>query len=196
MPWQKSLVQAIEAIRAGSYGVGAVIVDGSDDIVSVGRNRIFEEESANGEICGSCIAHAEINAIASLPKGVDRTELTLYTSLEPCPMCVGAIGMCGIKTVRYAARDPFVGCADLLDKPELLRREGIRAYGPETEALVNLSVALNFCGFLRKREPGEEHYLNHIFEPTAPHGVTLAMAIRSPRIWTLSSMARESLSHW
>ena len=61
--------------------------------------------------------HAERNALASC--AVDPEGATMYVTLEPCPMCAGAIVMAGIDAVFFGAYDPRCGCAgSLYDLPE------------------------------------------------------------------------------
>ncbi len=179
VPWKAALEQAVESFRAGSYGIGAAIADESGNVVSEGRNRVLEEVAPGTEICGSCIAHAEINAIGSLPKEADRGALTLYSTLEPCPMCLGAIAMSGIKQVKYAARDPYAGSTVLLGEAKLSESRKIRVQGPGSAYLENLSVGVAFLCFLRNNVTDQEHYLNPIFDTPAPPGVAAAMAVRA-----------------
>ena len=84
--------------------VGCVIVDACGAVVGSGRNRREKEKSA--------IAHAEIEAIAAACRSVGDWRLdglTLYVTLEPCPMCAGAIIVSRISSVFYGARDKQAG---------------------------------------------------------------------------------------
>ncbi len=96
---------AREAFDAGEVPVGCVIVRG-DEIVGRGRNRREEEKNA--------LAHAEIEAIhdaCSRLGGWRLWECTLYVTLEPCPMCAGAIINARIPRVVYGAGDEKCGAA-------------------------------------------------------------------------------------
>ena len=81
---REALVLGETADREGDMGVGAVIVrDGK--VVGRGRNRIHT---------GDPLVHAETDAIADACKGLATDDLsgsTLYTTMEPCPMCAGAM---------------------------------------------------------------------------------------------------------
>ena len=104
---------AQRAAEEGEVPVGAVIVcDGK--IVGRGRNR---RESRKNALC-----HAEIEAIDKACKKLGGWRLhrcDLYVTLEPCPMCAGAIVMAGIDAVFFGAYDPRCGCAgSLYDLPE------------------------------------------------------------------------------
>jgi guanine deaminase len=94
------LLRAIEiagiSIDCGGGPFGAVISK-DDKIISEGHNRVVLDKDPT--------AHAEILAIrhaASIMKSFDLSECTLYSSCEPCPMCLGAIYWAGIKKVVYA----------------------------------------------------------------------------------------------
>ncbi|MCI8497131.1 MAG: nucleoside deaminase [Clostridiales bacterium] len=107
---QEALRQAQLAADEGEVPVGAVIVrDG--EIVSVGRNR--RETGKNA------LAHAEIEAIDSACRrlgGWRLWECTLYVTLEPCPMCAGAIINARVKRVVYGASDCKAGsCGSVID---------------------------------------------------------------------------------
>ena len=100
---KQALALAREAAREGEVPVGCVIVRG-DEIVGRGRNRRETDKSA--------LAHAELEAIAQANKalgGWRLWECTLYVTLEPCPMCAGAILNARIPRVVYAAGDEKFG---------------------------------------------------------------------------------------
>ncbi|HZU11419.1 MAG TPA: nucleoside deaminase [Chloroflexota bacterium] len=104
--WRTCFELAWEAFRAGSIPVGALVVDAEGRIVSVGRNRIYEDDAPSGELRGTFLAHAEINALAALPPG-HYPDHTLYTTLEPCLLCTAASVHSHIGTVRFAGIDPL-----------------------------------------------------------------------------------------
>ncbi len=102
---RRALALAREAMEAGDVPVGCVITDSSGAIIGEGRNR--------READGNAVAHAEIEAIvqACRARGSWRLEgCTLYVTLEPCPMCAGAIVNARIAAVRYGAKEPNSGC--------------------------------------------------------------------------------------
>lgn len=101
--------QALELARAcipdGDVPVGCVIADPKGEIIGRGHNRREADHSA--------VAHAEMEAIqmACAARGSWRLEgCTLYVTLEPCPMCAGAILNARIAQVRYGAREEKSGC--------------------------------------------------------------------------------------
>ena len=100
---REALVLAAEAAEAGEVPVGCVIVrDGQ--VVGRGRNRREERRSA--------LSHAETEAIAQANRALGDWRLagcTLYVTLEPCPMCAGAILNARIPRVFFGARDRVMG---------------------------------------------------------------------------------------
>ena len=105
-----ALELAAQAERDGDVPVGCVIVkDGQ--VIGRGRNRREER--------GDATAHAEVEAIrdACAHTGSWRlTGCTLYVTLEPCPMCAGAILNARIPRVVFGARDPKAGaCGSVCD---------------------------------------------------------------------------------
>ena len=99
-----ALALAKEAADNGEVPVGCVIVNGDGNIIGRGRNRRIEKNDAT--------AHAEMEAIrdASAAKGDWRLDdCTMYVTLEPCPMCTGAIIMSRIPTLVFGAREALTG---------------------------------------------------------------------------------------
>lgn len=120
---REALALAQAAADEGEVPVGCVVVRG-EEIVGRGRNR---RESAK-----SALAHAEIEAIAEACRNLGGWRLwqcTLHVTLEPCPMCAGAIINARLPRVVYGAKEPTNGCCgsavDLFmlpcsQKPELV----------------------------------------------------------------------------
>ena len=106
-----ALVLAREAAEQGEVPVGCVICDAEGNIIGRGRNR--REEA------GDATAHAEIEAIREACQALGDWRLsgcTLTVTLEPCPMCAGAIINARIPTVVYGAKEPISGsCGSVID---------------------------------------------------------------------------------
>ncbi len=104
----EALRLAKEAAEAGEVPVGAVVVkDGT--IIGRGRNR--REESNRS------LSHAEIEAIEEANQNLGSWRLVdceLYVTLEPCPMCSGAILQARINRLVYGTKDPKAGAVDSL----------------------------------------------------------------------------------
>jgi len=100
---RRALELAAEAAAEGEVPVGCVIARGGE-IIAEGRNRRETDKNA--------LAHAEIIAIDAACRrlgGWRLTGCTLCVTLEPCPMCAGAIVNARVPRVIYAAGDPRAG---------------------------------------------------------------------------------------
>jgi tRNA(adenine34) deaminase len=109
-----ALELASRAAAAGEVPVGAVVVkDG--EVVGRGYNRPVTSNDPT--------AHAEIVALREAAAALGNYRLPgceLYVTLEPCPMCVGAMVHARIARIVYGARDPKTGaCGSLVDLPAL-----------------------------------------------------------------------------
>lgn len=105
---QKWMNYALElAYRAGDAGeipVGAVIISRQGDLIAQGENRKERDQDPS--------AHAEIIAIRSASQNLHQWRLhqcSLYVTLEPCPMCAGAIIQARLGTLIYAVDDSKTG---------------------------------------------------------------------------------------
>lgn len=105
-----ALELARESAAEGEVPVGAVVVR-NGEIIGTGRNR--------RETCGNALAHAEIEAIHHACQrlgGWQLVDCTLYVTLEPCPMCAGAIINARIDRVVQGAMNPKAGsCGSLIN---------------------------------------------------------------------------------
>ena len=134
--WQTALEQAWEAHCAGDLPIGAVVTGPQGEILARGRNRIFSDQTPGGQIAGDTLAHAELNALLALQADQPtRHGCTLYTTLEPCPLCLGALYMSSVHHLVYAARDPWAGSANLLGTTPYLSRKPIHTSGPPDSRL-------------------------------------------------------------
>ena len=107
---REALALAREAAEAGEVPVGCVIVR-KGEIVGRGRNRREEKQAV--------FSHAEMEAMAQANARLGTWRLDdceLYVTLEPCPMCAGAILNARIPRLFYGARDPAFGaCGGVLN---------------------------------------------------------------------------------
>ncbi len=103
---RRALELAGQAAAEGEIPVGCVIVDGAGDVLGEGRNRREQTRSVAG--------HAELEALdaACRARGDWRLDdCTLFVTLEPCPMCAGAMINARLGTLVYGAREPRFGSA-------------------------------------------------------------------------------------
>jgi tRNA(adenine34) deaminase len=143
---REAIAEAMAAERAGEVPIGCVLVLG-ETIVARGHN--LRERSQDPT------AHAELVALkaASARLGTWRlTGITAYVTLEPCPMCAGALVNARVDRVVYGAADPKAGATDTLytigTDPRLNHRFELTrgVLGPECGALLT-----NFFSRIRSK---------------------------------------------
>ncbi len=104
----QALELAKQAAEKGEVPVGAILV--SNDVCIAEASNLREQS-------GSPIAHAEMLVIQAASEKIGNwrfVETTLYVTLEPCPMCAGAIVLARIPKVVYGTPDPKSGAAGTL----------------------------------------------------------------------------------
>lgn len=171
-PWQACLQEAWKAYCAGSLPIGAVVVDDNQQVIASGRNRIYSEGSLPDGIHNEEMMHAELQALLAIP--VDkwsRNSTTLYTTMEPCPLCMGAFYMSGSRTLQYTARDPYAGSTNLLGTTWYLSRKEMTVVGP-VDDLEDMIVGITIADRLEREH--EKHQKNiEMRREITPRGVTL-----------------------
>ncbi len=141
-----ALEQAIHAFGNGEFPVGCVIVQNKKVIACGKRKGTTEDLPFSSEI-----SHAEIRALQALEvmeSDFKPDQATLYSTMEPCLMCFGAIILSGIKKIVYAYEDPMGGGTncDLKQMPLLYKNSGIEVV---PGVLRQKSLDL-FCKFFNK----------------------------------------------
>lgn len=129
--FQRAVELAKEAHAAGNLPIGAVIAF-QGEIIGEGRNAIWSPEL-------SLSRHAEMEAMRSVPAEMwqHAPDMALYTTLEPCLMCMGAILLHGIGRILYGSTDPYGGACTVVDslpqffKEQLAHTEWIGPAFPE-----------------------------------------------------------------
>lgn len=146
---REALRQARKAYSLNEVPIGCVIVY-KDRIIGRGYNRRMTDRTA--------LAHAEISAIRKANKAMGDWRLDgceMYVTLEPCPMCAGAIVQSRIGTVYIGAMNPKAGCAGSI--LNLLQEERFNhqcrvEYGVMEEPCSQ--ILKEFFAALRKKAPG------------------------------------------
>jgi tRNA(adenine34) deaminase len=117
---KEALLEARNALSRGEIPVGAVMVN---DGVIVGRGHNSRGRGVPP------FAHAEMRALCDAAENLRRVRFdgcTLYVTLEPCPMCAGAIMQTRVSRVVYGAKDPRAGAAgtlyDILRDPRIAHK--------------------------------------------------------------------------
>ena len=106
---QMAISEAMKAYEEGEVPIGAVLIDEDGILVCAEHNRIEQLDDAT--------AHAEILLLRGATKIIGRrnlTKCTIYSTLEPCPMCAGALMLCRLKRLVYGAVDSKFGAAESL----------------------------------------------------------------------------------
>ena len=101
-----ALEEAEKAYALGEVPIGSVLVDGDGQVVARGHNM--------REIWHDATAHAEMIAIRAACETLERwrlSGLTLYVTIEPCPMCAGALVMSRVDRLVYGSTDAKAGAA-------------------------------------------------------------------------------------
>ena len=108
---REALALAQEAAAAGEVPVGCVVIDREGRVIGRGRNRCEERHDAT--------AHAELEAIREAGRALGDWRLDgcrLVVTLEPCPMCAGALINSRVSTVVFGAREAQSGaCGSVID---------------------------------------------------------------------------------
>ena len=138
---EQALALAREAAAAGEVPVGCVIVkDGA--IIGRGRNRREEKQAVS--------SHAEMEAMAEANAALNTWRLEdcdLYVTLEPCPMCAGAIINARVRRVFYGARARVMGaCGGGLN----LFMENFPPHPPLVGGILGEECAAELSAFFRK----------------------------------------------
>ncbi|MGD9387367.1 MAG: tRNA adenosine(34) deaminase TadA [Gammaproteobacteria bacterium] len=118
---RRALELAVCAEAEGEVPVGAVLVGPDGEVLAEGWNRPIASSDPTG--------HAEIRVLRAAGEAIGNYRLpgtTLYVTLEPCPMCAGALVHARVARLVYGAADPRAGAAgsvfDLLQAPQLNHR--------------------------------------------------------------------------
>lgn len=175
--WQKVFELGWESYREGNLPIGAVIVDQNGEVLSSGRNRyIVSKRFPNCKV-----DHAETECIQELDinKYPDLKSYTLYTSMEPCPMCIGTIIMSNLKKVKVAAHDAWAGAADICIQNSYAQKKRVEVEFAD-DILANVQIALQ--GSVELRINGTDSEVYKSFMEMYPLGAAAAYKIHSEKL--------------
>ena len=152
--WQRAVAQAWRAHVLGNIGVGAALTDRTGFIVAEGRNRIVDTSAPPGRLHGNYLAHAEIDVLAQIPVG-DYEHHTLWTTLEPCLLCMSAVVTSHVGIVRFAARDPlWAGLGELPGLNAQAAKRWPERIGPMSGPIAAFCAILPLIWFLQTQGGG------------------------------------------
>ena len=179
-PWLACLEGAWEAFLAGTIPVGAAVVAPGGAVVASGRNRIFDPPGRG--LAGSRLAHAEIDALAQLPNSARYRDHVLYSTLEPCLLCVAATLHATVGRIEYATVDPFGGgCSGSIDTAHW-RRSAPEIGEPLGRWLGRLSAALQSAFWQEHPDHPRAAEITEAFgEDARATGKRLLLLVDAPR---------------
>lgn len=151
---ERALDQAALAANQGEVPVGALVVDPAGIVIATGFNRTITDHDPT--------AHAEVVALRAAARYAQNYRLpgySLYVTLEPCAMCMGAMMHARLARVVFGAHDPKTGvCGSVLDLP------GHEQLNHQT--MVTGGVLAESCGhilrqFFKERRSKEIQHVKH-----------------------------------
>jgi tRNA(adenine34) deaminase len=172
--WREAFYNSWEAFKINTIPIGCVIKNENNEIVASGRNMIYSKESNNMKLFDNKLAHAEINTILLLNESLHKNirKYTLYTTMEPCILCFGAIVIGNIRFVKYAARDRSAGATSLNEIHEYTKSKKINIEGP-FDQLEYIQICLQSYFELKNSHEKTERILS-LFEEVCKNGVSIA----------------------
>lgn len=198
--WRICVDEAWDAYRHGSLPIAAVVTDRDGRILARGRNRLAERIptsphlSGTPYLTGTPLAHAEVNALLDLGPNRDPPQVYLYTTTEPCPLCMGAARMSSVEHVTYASRDPWAGCANMSQNVPYLVRSGPRTAGPVAE-LEDLLVAWQVSIHLEIH--GDHPHFLGVWREVMPYGCAVGTRLfEEASLRSLADAGAESPEAW
>lgn len=155
--WARALELAWDAFCERTTPVGAVVMDAAGVVVAEGRGRRYAKTGPPGQLAGSHVAHAEVNALAQLAADRHYPDHALLTSLEPCGMCHGAAVQATVGLLAYAGSDPYAGTGHLAFGTPQARRRPLPVAGPLDDERGRLAELLHIVWILQM--PAGPHVL-------------------------------------
>lgn len=175
--WQKVFELGWKSFCEGNLPIGAIIVDDDGNVLSVGRNNYVSSK----RFPNCKVDHAETECIQQLDinKYPDLKSYTLYTSMEPCPMCIGTIIMSNLKRVRVAAHDSWAGASDICIKNQYAQKKSVEIEFAD-DFMANIQIAMQGCVELRNNGTDSEVYKS--FMEMYPVGASGAYTLFSKKL--------------
>lgn len=121
--WQTVFNEAWKAMQGKNVPAGAAIFNSKGELLAKDHNRCGEHSTLN-----PYTSHACVNAINRLDiySMADKEDLILYTSMEPCHMCLGTAFISRVKTIFAASRDLYFGSSHFIYDDPMIRANNIK----------------------------------------------------------------------
>lgn len=149
--WQACFEEGWQASLADNVPIGSAITDEAGQVLYRSRNRISDTSAPPRQTCNSQISHAELNTILMMEgRPRDIHAWRIFSLVEPCPLCLGAIYMAGLRHIHYAFPDTYAGSTNLLGASPYLGRKPVKVYPPETDILHEIVAAMQIEFNLRR----------------------------------------------
>ena len=118
--WRIAFGLSVEAFKHGALPIGCLVIDEGGKIISQERARMVY-----GSRRSNITQHAEMRALSKVAVTDLEQRLTLYTTIEPCPMCFGAINVARIAELHFGTYDPWAGSTNLAGGNWYMQRKQI-----------------------------------------------------------------------
>ncbi len=180
--WQSCFSEAWTAYTEGSRPIGACITDQSGNVLATGRNRMATTTLEMPYLNSSRLAHAEMNAMLYLASRMQNElecaklevrDLILWTTTEPCPLCIGASVMMNLRELKYASRERWAGSLEILNANPYLQSKKIVVHHPENLEFEIILVLLHAELGLRQETP----QLLECWAEDTPRAIALAQEL-------------------
>lgn len=185
--WQAAFEEAWAAFCSGSVPIGAALFDRDGQLVFRDRNRCAEAGTVNRRI-----SHAEANLLRKVDtdRSGDLRSMKLYTTMEPCPMCMGTIVMANIRDIDYAAADDYCGAVHLLRDDAYMnaKHTKYRHMGGEHE-LFQLTIQSYYE--LKRIDEGHTDVVLKDFRKSNPRAVAIAEKLYQDKLLDRWSKEKE-----
>ena len=148
--WRMCFDLAVQAFWHRSLPVGCIVLDAAGKLISKARAAMVY-----GSPKSNMTQHAEIMALSKIPVPSLEQSLTMYSTIEPCPMCFGAINVARVACLHFGTRDPWAGSTDLVNGNWYMRRKqiDIRPAGAPFQRIMAI-----FLVYAMMRKPGGDGF--------------------------------------
>lgn len=179
--WKYCLDLAVEALCVGSLGISAVVTNKKGEVISAGRNQLYDNQPSCNKLRGTIISHAELNAVAGIPEEYrDNRDVILYSTVESCPVCMGAIAMSRVRKVVFASSDSYAGSSNLNQMNPYMAKKNIEI-SFEKGDVEKLFTVLHFASLLIIEKLTGKEPAMQAFQKQSPEYYALAKKLSADK---------------